>query len=582
MSSRSTILDLTIVERNLKKETDVNRHKNPKLGAARAALVLAAAFCLALAPAVQAQEVAQVRPGSSGIDFLPVVENGGFVLTVSGPEGFHHRAEFGRGESPSFSIFDEGGGVLPDGSYHYELWVVPNDAQRRDAFEANQVQSKSGGVEARVQSGGFSVVGGTIVAGGAEEPGPGGPVLAQKTIFHTGDGSIIGSLCVGVDCTNSESFGFDTLRLKENNLRIDFTDTSVGSFPTRDWEIEANDSANGGTEWLRVEDSDAGTSPFTLEGPAQNNSLWVDSSGNVGGNVGLGTSTPVVDLHVVSGNTPTMRLEQNNSSGFAAQTYDVAANETNFFIRDVTTGSKLPFRLRPGAPTSSIDVAANGNVGIGTSSPQDKLHVENTAGDDEDDFLVTTNGQLTIGSTNAGGLPTLMKLTNPNAATGGGAVRFVLENASSDQWSFTNDNVGAGELEINYIPNAGTEVSIDGSGNVTATSFNPTSSRSLKHELVPVEPKEVLTRLAELPISTWSFIRDDGGSRHLGPMAEDFKAAFGLGQSDKTINLTDASGVAFAAIQGLQELVAEKAARIQILEERLAALEQLLAEDEVE
>jgi hypothetical protein len=64
-----------------------------------------------------------------------------------------------------------------------------------------------------------------------------------------------------------------------------------------------------------------------------------------------------------------MRFEQNNGGGFTAQTWDVAGNEANFFVRDVTGGSRLPFRIRPGAPTSSIDISAAGSVGIGTASP---------------------------------------------------------------------------------------------------------------------------------------------------------------------------------------------------------------------
>ena len=59
-----------------------------------------------------------------------------------------------------------------------------------------------------------------------------------------------GSACIGFDCVNGESFGFDTLRLKENNLRIKFQDTSSSaSFPSRDWQITANDSANGQHAW---------------------------------------------------------------------------------------------------------------------------------------------------------------------------------------------------------------------------------------------------------------------------------------------------------------------------------------------
>src|SRR4030095_7226925 len=62
---------------------------------------------------------------------------------------------------------------------------------------------------------------------------------------------------------------------------------------------------------------------------------------------------------------------QNTSSArfFVASTCVIAGNEANFFVRDVTSGSRLPFRIRPGAPTSSLDIAANGFVGVGTASP---------------------------------------------------------------------------------------------------------------------------------------------------------------------------------------------------------------------
>ena len=88
----------------------------------------------------------------------------------------------------------------------------------------------------------------------------------------------------------------------------------------------------------------------------------------------------MLDLHIATGNTPAHRLEQTNAGGFTAQTWDVAGNEANFFVRDVTGGSRLPFRIRPGAPTSSIDIAASGNVGIGTASPAARLTIQNTAG----------------------------------------------------------------------------------------------------------------------------------------------------------------------------------------------------------
>jgi hypothetical protein len=102
-----------------------------------------------------------------------------------------------------------------------------------------------------------------------------------------------------------------------------------------------------------------------------------------GGNLGLGTATPVLDLHINTTDTPAIRLEQNNSGGFTAQTWDIAGNEANFFVRDVTSGSRLPFRIRPGAPTSSIDIAANGNVGVGTASPNARIDLKQI----EDTFI---------------------------------------------------------------------------------------------------------------------------------------------------------------------------------------------------
>jgi hypothetical protein len=118
---------------------------------------------------------------------------------------------------------------------------------------------------------------------------------------------------------------------------------------------------------------------FEVDAGAPANSLKVASNGKVG----LRTATPVLDVHANTTDTPAIRLEQNNSGGFTAQTWDVAGNEANFFIRDVTGGSRLSFRIRPGAPTSSLDIAANGNVGVGTQSPRARVDLKQI----EDSFI---------------------------------------------------------------------------------------------------------------------------------------------------------------------------------------------------
>mgnify|MGYP000089822159 CR=1 FL=1 len=183
------------------------------------------------------------------------------------------------------------------------------------------------------------------------------PLVSIADVVVLDDHIVDGSQCVGFDCVNGESFGFDTLRLKENNIRINAEDTSSSaSFPGNDWRILFNDSANGGANYFAVEDSTAAKVPFKITAGAPTNSLFVHSNGNVG----IGTGSPIVETHVADGDSPTLRLEQNGSAGFTPQTWDIAGNETNFFIRDATNGSKLPFKIRPNAPTGSLDLTADG------------------------------------------------------------------------------------------------------------------------------------------------------------------------------------------------------------------------------
>jgi hypothetical protein len=202
-----------------------------------------------------------------------------------------------------------------------------------------------------------------------------------------------GSICVGQDCVNGESFGFDTLRLKENNLRIKAVDTSsTSSFPTNDWQITFNDSANGGANKFSIDDVDGGRTPFTIEASAPSHSLYVDD----GGRLGLGTSTPVVQVHVKDGNTPTLRLEQDGSSGFTAQTWDVAGNEANFFVRDATNGSTLPFKIIPGAPSNALYVAADGDVGLSTASPDGLFDVAHSSDANNHAFLIDPSSNVGV------------------------------------------------------------------------------------------------------------------------------------------------------------------------------------------
>jgi hypothetical protein len=122
---------------------------------------------------------------------------------------------------------------------------------------------------------------------------------------------------------------------------------------------------------------------------------------------------------------------------------------------------------------------------------------------------------------------------------------------------------------------------IDGSGNPTAGvtlaagggSWSSISDLNAKANFSSVDGQDVLASLAEVPITTWNYKAQDASIRHMGPMAQDFYAAFGLGESDTSITTVDADGVALAAIQGLYELLQETRAENAALEARIGQLE---------
>jgi len=384
----------------------------------------------------------------------------------------------------------------------------------------------------------------------------------QADIVNADDVIVQGSLAVGFDAVDNESFGFDTIRLKENNLRIKFDDTSsTGSFPNNDWQLTANDTTSGGKNRFSIDDVTNSKTPFTVEANAPSNSLYVASSGKVG----FGNSSPVLGLHETGNDTPAMRFEQTNLGGFAAQTWDVAGNEANFFVRDVTGGSKLPFRIQPGAPTSTLYLANTGNVGLGLTSPAADLHI----------------------SRNDGG--TSIRLSNTVATTGSNwdvtvtdAGAFVIQkDGQTAKYSFGGD----GSLSITKTGGFGSTLNlfnVDSNGNVTAGgTINGSSDVGRKENFGTVDPEQILQKLASVPVKTWSYKGEP--VTHFGPMAQDFHQAFELGASDRSISMADADGVALASIQALHkkslekdQQISELKAKNSTLEERLQRLEKLI------
>ena len=244
------------------------------------------------------------------------------TLTVAAPDGRVFRKEFRTGAATEFALTDSLGERLPDGQYTYELRLTPvfsaaaikalAAARGKDNDLENVRAARKRSAPAPVEAGGFSILNGTVSLGGVEEeraaPAAGKVsrnrtttqarepaftrvnALAKYRMHHPlsplpddvipDDLIVQGSACVGLDCVNGEVFGFDTIRLKENNDRIQFDDTSTSAgFPTNNWQIRANSSASGGASFLAFVDqgasgnSETGTIVFEVDAGAPANSL---------------------------------------------------------------------------------------------------------------------------------------------------------------------------------------------------------------------------------------------------------------------------------------------------------------------
>ena len=463
------------------------------------------------------------------------------ILRVSGPEGYYGQASFEIGESIQVDLSSFGRvvsrneddatarpleevatlemGAMPDGSYNFEVVFM------------------AGGKRVGVHTSTFFVEGGLAIQG---------PEVADlpEVLAVTGEAS-----------------GADGGGLTEGTSTSDFVDINdtAGDNETHVWLGNSTFPSNW---WLQNED---GNLRFRE---------WEGTSGGVprvtieqGGEVGIGTTAPAQKLHLVD-DFPRIRVEGSNSN------WELLAAISGLWFRDVEqSGFVYPVRFYNGAPGASFVVQSDGSVGIGTESPAEDLHVR------------ASDPQILVESSGATTGRTLAYLKNS------GDVRFFWENtASGDIWQMSmlstvlqmSSPTGVGKFRVRksgglQALNGSTEImALNSTGDLTVKSVTQTSSRVEKRGFETVDGQSVLDKVAALPISEWSYKADSPSVRHIGPMSEDFHAAFGLGKTDKGLTSVDTTGVALAAIQGLNQKLAEKDARISELEQRLLDLEEMV------
>jgi trimeric autotransporter adhesin len=156
-------------------------------------------------------------------------------------------------------------------------------------------------------------------------------------------------------------------------------------------------------------------------------------------------------------------------------------------------------------------------------------------------------------------------------------------------WSGTSDFAGTQSFGANtftarapggvrfYSASTGTTSGVELAAGAGA--WSSLSDRNAKANFDTVDTRAVLESLVNLPVTTWNYLAQDEAIRHIGVMAQDFYAAFNVGEDDRHITTIDADGVLFAAVQGLNAKLEDENAALRQqnadLEARVARLEAL-------
>ena len=300
---------------------------------------------------------------------------------------------------------------------------------------------------------------------------------------------------------------------------------------------------------------------FELEAP--DSAISVAADGDIGLGVFHQSIAAGIDLQITGGQ---VLLDPTGTDG------DWTLSPSATTGLSLNNGGNTTVRLANGAPSDSFVVGDTGGIGLGTAMPDSPLHVF------RNDGTAQLKVEETSGTT---AIRQLMNLQN------NGGVRFSLENTSNArQWEFTNDS--AGNFNISLVGTGGRELGITPAGQmIVGPGGNPShimspngnliiqgsltegSSRTIKENFQAVDCDEVLAKVVDMEITTWNYKHDEDNIRHMGPVAEDFRDAFSLGENDTSIAAMDKDGVALASIQALNKRLEAREARIRQLEAEL-------------
>lgn len=356
------------------------------------------------------------------------------------------------------------------------------------------------------------------------------------------------------------------------------------------------------------------------------NSIITESVGKIGVNVSptatlhvnnstapspvAANGTNATPLLQVSGGVGGETTGVNNHKGGTGASINLTAGKGGNAPFGSTNGKGGSITLQPGGSGTGAGLSGGsgnvllaptgvGNVGIGTATPASRLTVKGTSANvlevkDTGHVLISpTAGFVGIGTTNP-----FVKLhvvgattaASKNPVIGGdntsSGIGVIGHSKSGDGVLGESDTGGNGVkgrsqsgpgvygkstsgIGVWGQSDSGKAGHFDGPVTITGllsanncNGCNPPSDRGLKADFSSVNPRFILDRLARLPIQTWSY-KSEPGVRHIGAMAQDFRAAFNFGTDDKTLSVVDAHGVTMAAVQGLYQQNLELARRVE-------------------
>ena len=527
-----------------------------------------------LSPSSERAGLADISVQAGVITLTPRVKFESIRVTISGPDGIVYENRFT--EAPiAWYVEDSQGKALPDGRYRFELrfssGVSADNVQRRVENPGLKERSRE---RSRVVSGGFSIENGVVnttsrssisarevaslrepKAVSAEKGGPEFPLLWVTSKIAVGFDDAITPLAA--------------LHIQESSPTGILLEERVGSQGTAiegQWRIRGTDT--NFTIGHDPNDSGSERENIVIEEFAPANQLYMDSSGRIG----FGTSTPAADFHIAS-TTGAIRIEDTDN---ATWQIEEAAGDLRFSLSSADPGS--------GDPTGSkFEIEGNGNIGIGTTSPEVRLQIR--------------GGSILLDNTESL-LAERADFSNQELFTLDGNDDVVFNRGSliAGQASHLIMGVGAGKrFEVRGASNTPIMRVMDGSGRVAYGNFFPShplqmasgahvtaggvwtnaSSRDLKTDIHPLSATQALEALNQMEPVLFRY-KSDESDQNVGFIAEDVPALIAT-PDRKGMSAMDVVAVLTAVVQEQRKTIGSQNQALDSLLQRVNELERRLS-----